>query len=108
MPLRTLHGDYPHTAALERGEITSRLVTLDVADYTPAHSGFKLMVREQAFDVAELAIVTYLMAKSFGKPLVLLPAVVMARAQHAYAIYNAERGVLTPADLAGKRVGIRS
>ncbi len=40
------------------------------------------MVREQAFDVSEMAIVTYLMAKSFSKPMVLLPDVVVARFQH--------------------------
>jgi len=66
------------------------------------------MVREQAFDVSEMAIVTYLMAKSFGKPMVLLPTVVLARFQHAYALYNAKQGTLKPADLNGKRVGIRS
>jgi 4,5-dihydroxyphthalate decarboxylase len=66
------------------------------------------MVRQQAFDVSEMAIVTYLMVKSFGKPMVLLPTVVMARFQHAFALYNAKRGTLTPADLNGKRVGIRS
>jgi 4,5-dihydroxyphthalate decarboxylase len=66
------------------------------------------MVREGAFDVSEMAIVTYLMAKSFGKPMVLLPNVVMARFQHAYALYNAKQGTLRPADLNGKRVGIRS
>ena len=66
------------------------------------------MVREGAFDVSEMAIVTYLMAKSFGKPMVLLPNVVVARFQHAHALYNAKSGTLTPADLNGKRVGIRS
>src|ERR1700750_1174821 len=48
------------------------------------------------------------MAKSFGKPMVLLPAVVMARFQHGFALYNAKRGMLMPPDLNGKRVGIRS
>jgi 4,5-dihydroxyphthalate decarboxylase len=66
------------------------------------------MVREQAFDVSEMAIVTYLMAKSFGKPMVLLPSVVMARFQNAYALYNAKLGTLAPAGLNNKRVGIRS
>jgi 4,5-dihydroxyphthalate decarboxylase len=55
-----------------------------------------------------MAIVTYLMAKSFNKPMVLLPSVVLARFQHAYALYNAKLGTLKPADLNGKRVGIRS
>jgi 4,5-dihydroxyphthalate decarboxylase len=106
--LRTLLGDYPCTAALKNGSIKSDLVTLDFADYSPTHKGFKPMVREQAFDVSEMAIVTYLMGKSFGKPMVLLPIVVMSRFQHAYALYNAKLGMLMPADLNGKRVGIRS
>src|ERR1700742_1721416 len=108
MRLRTLLGDYPGTAALKSGAIKSSLATFDFADYSPAHRGFKPMVREAAFDVSELAIVTYLMAKSVGKPMVLLPDVVVARGQHGYALYNAKRGTLKPSDLNGKRVGIRS
>jgi 4,5-dihydroxyphthalate decarboxylase len=108
MRLRTLLGDHPCTAALKNGSIKSDLVTLDFADYSPTHKGFKPMVREQAFDVSEMAIVTYLMAKSFAKPMVLLPTVVMARFQHAYALYNTKSGTLTPADLNNTRVGIRS
>src|SRR3984885_7923926 len=92
MRLRTLLGDHPCTAALKNGAIKSDLVALDFAEYSPTHKGFKPMVREQAFDVSEMAIVTYLMAKSFGKPMVLLPCVVMARSQHAYALYNARLG----------------
>jgi 4,5-dihydroxyphthalate decarboxylase len=48
------------------------------------------------------------MAKAHRKPLVLLPAVMLGRFQHAYAIYNSERGTIGPGDLKGKRVGIRS
>jgi 4,5-dihydroxyphthalate decarboxylase len=108
MRLRTLLGDHPGTAALKKGAMKSDLVAFDFADYAPTNRGFKPMVREQAFDVAEMAIVTYLMAKSFGKPMVLLPDVVVARFQHGHAFYNAKKGVLTPPDLNGKRVGIRS
>jgi 4,5-dihydroxyphthalate decarboxylase len=108
MRLRTLLGDHPGTAALKNGSIKSDLVEFDFADYSPTHRGFKPMVRDGVFDVSELAIVTYLMAKSFGKPMVLLPDVVMARGQHGYALTNAKRGALTAATLNGKRVGIRS
>ena len=106
--LRTLLGDHPGTAALKSGAVKSDSVAFDFVDYSPAHKGFKPMVREAAFDVSELAIVTYLMAKSFGKPMVLLPNVVVARSQHGYALYNAKHGTLKPSDLNGKRVGIRS
>ena len=108
MRLRTLLGDHPCTAALKNGSIKSDLVEFEFVEYKPTNKGFKPMVREGAFDVSELAIVTYLMAKNYDKPMVLLPNVVMARFQHGHAFYNAKRGMLTPADLGGKRVGIRS
>ena len=108
MHLRTLLGDYPGTAALKKGVIKSDRITLDFADYSPTHKGFKPMVREQAFDVSELAVVTYLMAKSVGKPVVLLPNVVLARSQLGFALVNVRRGALKPSDLNGKRIGIRS
>ena len=108
MRLRTLLGDHACTAALKNGSIRSDLVEFDFVEYSPTNKGFKPMVREGAFDVSEMAIVTYLMAKNFNKPMVLLPDVVMARFQHGHAFYSARRGVLTPADLSGKRVGMRS
>ncbi len=108
MRLRTLLGDHPCTAALKSDAVKSDAVAFDFAQYSPTNKGFKPMVRDAAFDVSEMAIVTYLMAKSFGKPMVLLPNVVVARFQHGHALYNAKQGTLKPADLNGKRVGIRS
>jgi 4,5-dihydroxyphthalate decarboxylase len=106
--LRTVLGDYPHTAALKNGGVRSDGVVLDIVPYAPTYSAFKPMVRELAFDVSEMAIVTYLIARAHGKKIMLLPAVMLGRYQHLFAIYNTERGKLTPADLAGRRVGIRS
>ncbi|MBI3376658.1 MAG: hypothetical protein HY017_33505 [Betaproteobacteria bacterium] len=106
--LITLLGDYPVTAALKQGKIPSDQVRLDFADVNPPSAGFKRVVRNLEFDVAELAIVTFLMAKAHGKPLVLLPAVVVARFQHPLLVHNIERGPLAPGDLAGRRVGVRS
>ncbi|WPO39140.1 ABC transporter substrate-binding protein [Tardiphaga sp. 42S5] len=108
MRLRILLGDHPHTAALKSGAITSDLVELDFAVYTPTNKGFKPMVRDGAFDVAEMAIVTYLMARSYDKPMVLLPDVMMARHQFGFAVTNPGAGIAGPKDLEGKRVGIRS
>ena len=108
MRLKTLLGDHPGTAALKNGLVKSDLVEFEFAQYSPTNKGFKPMIREGAFDVSEMAIVTYLMAKSFGKPMVLLPDVVLARFQHGHALYNAKAGKLSPRDLNGRRVGIRS
>lgn len=108
LKLRTVLGSHPHVQALKSGELRSDRFDLDFIEYTPTNRAFKPMVREQAFDVCEMAIVTYLMAKAHGKPLVLLPATMLGRFQHGYALYNPERGTLRPSDLEGKRVGIRS
>ncbi|AUC95177.1 hypothetical protein CWS35_13675 [Bradyrhizobium sp. SK17] len=106
--LRTVLGNHPHIEAVKRGELRSDLFDLDFVEFTPTNAAFKPMVREQAFDVCEMAIVTYLMARAHGKPLVLLPAAMVGRFQHGHALCRADRGAITPADLEGKRVGIRS
>ncbi len=106
--LRALLGDYPVTRALKNGEVASLHVSLDFADVKVPNTAFKRVVRNLEFDVAELAIVSFLVAKAHGRPLVLLPAVITARFQHPLIVHNAGRGVLRPGDLAGRRVGLRS
>ncbi len=106
--LRIAIGDYPHTLPLKRGEITSPTLKLDFVEVKPMHKAFKPMVREHAFDASEMALVTYLQAKTYNKGLTLLPAAMLARFQHGTVLYNSERGQLGPSDLAGKRIGVRS
>jgi 4,5-dihydroxyphthalate decarboxylase len=55
-----------------------------------------------------MAIMTYVIAKSFGTPYRMLPFAVLARFQHPHLVYNAARGPLAPEDLHGKRVGVRA
>jgi len=106
--VKALLGDYPCTAALKKGEIRSDRVRLEFEDVRPPSAGFKRVVRGLEFDVAELAITTFLMAKAAGKPYRLLPAVVLARMQHPRLVRNTERGPLAPRDLPGRRIGVRS
>ncbi|MDT7838995.1 phosphate ABC transporter substrate-binding protein [Aquabacterium sp. OR-4] len=106
--LRTNLADYAVTRAMKDGRVRSDLVTLDFCGPTPAHNGFKAMVRENAFDCGELAIVTYLQAKAYGKPYVLLPAPISGRFQHHCGGFNLDFGHLDPKDIEGKRVGVRS
>jgi 4,5-dihydroxyphthalate decarboxylase len=105
--LKTLLGDYPVTLPLKSGRIFSKTLSLQFADVKLAHHAFKRVVRDLEFDVAELALVTFLLAKAHGKPYRLLPAVVTARFQHPFLVYNSERP-LKPRDLSGKKIGQRS
>ncbi len=106
--LSTLLGNYPNTLPIKQGDVQSDLVEFEFVDIQVANKGFKPLVREHKFDLGELAIVTFLQAKAFNKPYVLIPALVVARGQHHTLAYNPERGELTPQGLAGKRVGIRA
>ncbi len=106
--LHTMLGNYPNTKPLKSGVIGSDLVDFDFAEVKVANSHFKEVVRDAKYDVAELAIATYLQAKAYGKPYVLVPAVVVSRGQHHTIAYNPERGALKPSDLNGKKVGVRA
>ncbi|NWK98372.1 phosphate ABC transporter substrate-binding protein [Sphingobium lactosutens] len=108
LTLRTNLAEYPVTKAIRDGRVTSDIVTLDCCGPDPAQNGFKDMVRRNLYDAGELAIVTYLQAKCYGKPYVLLPAPVSGRFQHHCAGFNRELGHLDPKDIEGRQVGVRT
>ena len=68
LTLRTNLGPTPAVKALCEGRVSSPLVKLDFCGPEVSHNGFKPMVRDQAFDAGELAIVTFLQARAYGKP----------------------------------------
>ena len=101
MKLKTLIGDYPVTK-----QFRTRADRFEFAQFQGSVATmFKRVVRNLEFDVAEMAIMTFLVAKAFNKPYRLLPFVVMARFQHPYLVTNKS---LLPKELEGKRVGVRS
>src|SRR6201982_3062068 len=108
LTLQTMMGNYPITKPTKSGAVPSDLVDFDFVEVKVANNLFKSVVRDAKYDVAELAIVTYLQAKAYGKPYVLLPAVLVSRGQHHTVAYNGDRGTLAPTDLAGKRLGMRA
>ena len=106
--LFTLLATHPNTKAMKSGEAASPLVNFNFAEVKVSNTEFKPLVRQNRYDLGELAIVTYLQAREYGLPYILLPATVVGRNQHHTIFYNAERGTLKPADLNGKRVGVRA
>lgn len=99
---------YDTTRALLDGQVESALVDLAFTGPKLAHEGFQDMLRRAAFDVSEMAIATFLQVREFRKPFTLLPITVLARFQQQCIHYNAARGLLSPGDLPGRRVAVRS
>lgn len=108
LTLKTNLAPTPMTKAIMDGRVRSDLVTLDCCGPDPAQNGFKDMIRRSMYDAGELAIVTYLQAKCYNKPFVLLPAPVSGRFQHHCAGFNRELGHVSPKDIEGKQVGVRT
>jgi 4,5-dihydroxyphthalate decarboxylase len=98
--MKALLGDYPVTKHFK-----ASAKDLEFADVKVPNTAFKRVVRDFEFEFAELAIMTYLLAKAHGKPFRLLPAVVTARFQHPMLVSTRP---LAPRELEGKRVGQRS
>ena len=82
--------------------------TFDFADIAPVHRAFPAVANEDRFDLAELAIVTFLQALDAGRPLSLLPVTLLGRFQHHCLVTLDGQGRVSVDDLAGKRIGVRS
>jgi len=105
--LATMMGTYPKTTPLKNGTVTSPLLKLDFADVEVAQKAFKDVVRNLKFEVAEIAIVTFLQAFDAGKPFVLLPYV-MNGGFHHKSIVVRDDSTLKPQELNGKTIAMRS
>lgn len=101
-------GDYPHTAALKSGEVASPSFAFAFPQIKPINRAFAPMARERRFDVSEMAIATVLQAIAFGVEIALLPVVLASRFQEAALFVRADSAMTGPADLKGKRVGVRA
>lgn len=99
--------DYPLSMAMKDGRVQSDLVQLDFCGPKTAHHGFKPMLQEHAFEAGELAIVAFLQARIYGKPFVLLPAIISSRFLHHSIGFNQERGHLNPKEIEGRKVGVK-
>ncbi len=107
--LRVNLADYPHTRALRDGRVTSDLVRFDFCGPDVAFKGFKAMVDgSDSFDGGELALATFLQARSLGKPWSILPATMSAGHHHESISYNSAFGDIAPKDVEGRRVAVRS
>lgn len=100
--------DYPHTQGLLTGRIRDDGVQLDFERISPVRHAFAPMVERRAFDVSEMALATYVQARSVGRPITLLPVTLLARFQHPFLLQTARRRVASPRGLEGRRVGLTS
>lgn len=100
---------YPHTKAVKEGAIADPGLELDFTEYKPISKAFDDMLKPQPpYDVCEMALGTFLQGLDAGIPIKLLPIVMGGEFHHGSLWYNPALGKLAPADLKGKKVGVRA
>jgi 4,5-dihydroxyphthalate decarboxylase len=104
LELTLLLADYHRTHPLLSGE-----VTIPGIRFTPnrAFPGDACMspVYEQ-YDIAEMSLSWYLMARCRGEPVIALPVFPLRMQIHPYLFCSTSSGIQRPEDLKGKRIGM--
>jgi 4,5-dihydroxyphthalate decarboxylase len=108
-PLRlsTLMGTYPKTKPLKSGYLKVAGAELEFAPIDDAMKGFKAAVRDLKFEVCELALSTFLQARSVNKPFLLLPFVMNGKFHHGSLLRRADK-TFTAGELNGRKVAMRA
>ncbi|MBC7632158.1 hypothetical protein [Aeromicrobium sp.] len=104
--LRTLTRAQGATKALIAHEVEPVGWNLTFADEPVLAGGFRKMVRGLEYDVAEMALTTYLAAKEHGARFTALPVPLVRDFHHMATQVLADGPVKIAADLSGRRVGI--
>src|SRR5436305_1283523 len=104
--LRTVTRTQGNNAALKDGSVRPRSFSFDFVEVDPLIAAFRRMVRGLEFDISEMAITTYIVARENGKRFTALPIFLVRAFHHGAILVNTRAGIASPKDLEGKRVGV--
>jgi 4,5-dihydroxyphthalate decarboxylase len=104
--LRTVTRTQGDNEALKTGEVTPHGFRFDFEEVPVLVHAFRRMVRDLEFDVCEMALTTYLVAKAHGAPFTAVPAFLVRGFHHGAILTDPASGIRGPKDLEGRRVGV--
>jgi 4,5-dihydroxyphthalate decarboxylase len=106
--LRTALGKSPLVRALKERTVASDRVAFDFVEVDPVTRAFRRMTRAMEFDLCEIALTTHAQARAYGKPITGLPVVLLHGLHHGALICRRDSPLRGPADLVGRRIGVRA
>jgi 4,5-dihydroxyphthalate decarboxylase len=106
VPLVTVTRTQGNNASIKDGQIKPVGFSLDFVEVPVLVQAFRRMVRDQAFDVCEMALTTYLCAREHGKPMTALPIFLVRGFHHGAIVRTVHAEAVDPAGLEGQRVGV--
>ena len=97
------------TALCKRKDIDLNVLIVGQSDrQRDGEDRHERMLQKGEFDVAELSLSSYLMAKSRGMPFTAIPVFPRRLFSHSQMWINVDAGINEPKDLVGKKVGLHS
>jgi 4,5-dihydroxyphthalate decarboxylase len=77
-----------------------------IPTYSDPSETFWRQLKFQEFEISEMSLSSYLIAKSRGMDMIAIPAFPARRFMHTQLSYHVDSGIQQPADLVGKRIGV--
>jgi 4,5-dihydroxyphthalate decarboxylase len=107
LPLTLACADMEIIRPLKEGVVRPDGIDLTVVtdmDSIERHSRF---LQKHEFDVAEISLSSFMIARDHGFPAAAIPVFMSRRFGHGFMYVNASKGIRTPADLIGRKVGVK-
>ena len=102
--LTLMLADYHRTRPILSGEVAAAGITLKPCPAVPGEACLRPVYEE--FDIAEMSLSWYMMARCRGEPVVALPVFPMRMFIHPYIFCSSASNIHLPEDLKGKKVGM--
>jgi len=106
LTLKTVTRTQGNNRAVKDGTVKPRTFEFEFEEVSPLIDAFRRMVRGLEFDVCEMAITTYICARTHGKRFTALPIFLVRAFHHGAIVHNIKAGIARPKDLEGKKVGV--
>src|SRR5213080_4155023 len=101
-------GDYDIVRPLKEGLVEAAgLELIFLTDMGPRERHWRL-ARKTEFDVCEENVGAYFIARDQGLPITAIPVFLHRRFRHGFVFINTSKGIKSPKDLIGKKIGIKS
>jgi 4,5-dihydroxyphthalate decarboxylase len=101
-------GDYEIVRPLIRGDVEVDGVDLTILTEMDSATRHWRFLNNREFDIAEVSGSSYLAARDNDLPFRAIPVFLHRRFRHGFMFINTGKGIGKPADLKGKRIGVKT
>jgi len=108
LPLTLACGDYEIVRPLINSRVNVDGVDLTILTDMDSATRHWRFINNREFDIAEVSCSSYLAARDNDLPFRAIPVFLHRRFRHGFMFINASKGISKPADLKGRRIGVKT